>query len=163
MTKEFEVIEEPFPVTQEVAEVDLQAEFTRLLVRCSKLENRLDDAKQSLAESQRKLLHNLLDVVDALDRILQRPLGSEDARQAHERQFRNIETTRRLLLQKLSQVGVRSVDLAGMVADPLLVDMTGYQDNPDLPDETVVREVVKAYLWNEDVLRRGQVIVSRKL
>ena len=163
MDKTFEIVEEPVLVPTEVAEVDLQAEFARLLVRCSKLENRLDDAQQTGIDAQRKMLIGLLDVVDALDRIIQRPAGSDEPGRVLDRQSRNIEATRRLLLQKLALTGVRPLDLAGMVADPMVADSSGYQDNPDLPDETVVRELVKGYWWNKELLRRGQVIVSRKM
>jgi molecular chaperone GrpE (heat shock protein) len=163
MEQIFEIVEDMIPLPKEVEELDLQSEFVRQIVRCSKLENRLEEIQKSGIDTQRKLLAGLLDVVDALDRILQRPLGSQDPRQAFERQSHNIDATRRLLLQKLAQTGVRQMNLEGMVADPLVADVTEYQDNPDLPDETVVREVVRAYLWNAELLRRGQVVVSRNL
>ena len=163
MEQAFEITEDAIPLPKEVEELDMQAEFVRLIVRCGKLENRLEDFQKAGIETQRKLFASLLDVVDALDRVLQRSSGSQDPGQAFERQSHNIEATRRLLLQKLAQIGVRPMILEGMVADPLVADVTGYQDNPDLPDETVVREVVRAYLWNAELLRRGQVIVSRNL
>ncbi len=163
MKDPFAVVEGPLSLPPGSEDVDLRNEFTRLLLRCSKLENQLDSVRRDAAETEQKLLLGLLEVVDALDRILQRPSGTEDPNQALERQYHNVEATRRLLLQKLGQAGVKSVELLGMIADPTVVDLVGYQDNPDLPDETVVREIVKAYWCNKEMLRRGQVIVSRRL
>ena len=140
--------------------VDLEEEVCALLIRCNQLEMRLEAERRDAERRERATLRDLLEVVDALDRILASPTPGDPAK-ALERQRRNVESTRRLLLKQLARAGVAPVDLAGREADPAVADVEDVEDNDTVPDETVLREIVRGYTWRQEILRRASVIVSR--
>ncbi|HID62868.1 MAG TPA: nucleotide exchange factor GrpE [Anaerolineae bacterium] len=141
---------EPWATLPEVLAADPVTTMTQLIRRCGKLETILERKQQESHESQRNLLRSLLEIVDDLDRVLaQHPLKS-------------IELTRRKLKDILEQQGVVGLNTLGKAFDPHHSDLDGYQERDDLPDETVIQELVTGYVWRGEVLRRAVVIVSKK-
>ncbi len=163
MTDPFLIVEMPVPVPERAAQVNLAEEIRQLMVRRGKLEAAIEVERQTNMKAQRDLLLGLLEVVDALDRIIQRGTSSDDPKQALERIRGNVESTRRLLSQKLQKEGVLRMDLVGKQLEPNLADIEGYQDRSELPDETIIRDIVTGYKWKDEVLRRAKVIVSQSL
>lgn len=160
MHDEFAIVEKPILIPEKVMDLDLEAEFEKLFRRCDELEKRLEAEKDKTQNTQRKFLLGLLKVADALDRILQQPLNSANVERMAQRQRRNIETTRRLLAQQLKKEGVIKIELMGQLLDRTIADIEEYEEDPDLPDETVISEIVSAYRWGDGILRRAKVIVS---
>jgi molecular chaperone GrpE (heat shock protein) len=150
----FAITETPLPVPPGAGAVDLAAAFAESVVRYGKLESRLAEAGKAADATTRRLLLDLLPVADALDTLL---AATADGPAAHRS---SIAATRKLLTRVLTRQGVQRVETVGEVADPELVDIEDTQADPALPEETVVREIVPAYLWNGAVLRRGVVVVS---
>lgn len=145
---------EPLDVPARALEVDLAQAFGQLLYRSSLLQRlRAEDAR-SARSAQRELLGVLVEVDDALaalrvDRELD--LIGRGA---------GIEATRRRLLGKLARAGVRPMRLDGLAADPALTEIVGTEVRPGLAPETVVETVVTGFFWNDEVLRRAQVVVA---
>jgi molecular chaperone GrpE (heat shock protein) len=148
----FAITEQPVPVPEAVRTVDLAAEMARLMVRCARFEDALKREGLRAAAAERDLLLGLLEVADALDRVAQQD--------APERLRRALEATQRLVRRALSRAGVVPMNLAGMAPDPAIADIEAAEPHPDLPDETVVRQVTTGYWWREEVLRRARVIVA---
>jgi molecular chaperone GrpE (heat shock protein) len=163
MENAFAITEEPVSVPAAAVEVDVFQTIYDLMAQRGKLEERIENIKETQQDGQRQLLLGLLEIVDALERILKRDVAHEDPQTALERTRGNVESTRRLMIQKLSAQGIRRMDIVGKVLDPHLADIDGYQENPDLPDETVVRDVISGYWWGDHVLRRAKVIVTRNI
>lgn len=163
MESAFVITEEPVPVPAAAVEVDVFQTIYDLMSQRGKLEERIENVEQTQQDGQRQFLLGLLEVADALERILKRNVANEDPKAALERTRGNVESTRRLMTQKLSAQDIRRMDIVGKVLDPQLADVDGYQDNPDLPDETVVRDVITGYWWGDHVLRRAKVIVTRNI
>ena len=162
MTDPLAIIEVPFPVPERASRVHLAEEISRLMALRAKLEARAEAERRSALKDKSELLLGLLEIADALDRILQRGAGAEESRQALARIQSNVESTRRLLAQKLAKQRVTRLALTGQVLDPNLADAEEYRDRSDLADETVLSEVISGYWWDNQVLRRAQVIVSRR-
>lgn len=161
MSSPFSIDEQPVPVPAAAASVDLIADFSKLLVRCSLLETQKEDEERAAREHERKLLLDILDIADALERILDLPFVKEDLPEPAGRLVQNIRTTNRLLSQRLKRAGVARLDLKGSVVDTEVADVEDFEINPGLPDETVIQEIVAGYTWNGDVLRRAKVVASR--
>lgn len=68
----------------------------------------------------------------------------------------------RSLVDILRQRQVIGVETEGRPFDPQKMYAIGRQENASVPENTVVQEVVKGYLWKGQVLREAQVIVSSK-
>ncbi|MEV7354842.1 nucleotide exchange factor GrpE [Kitasatospora sp. NPDC091276] len=144
----------PLDVPQRALEVDLDQAFSQLLYRASLLQRLRAEEAQTARATQRDLLGILVEVDDALaalglDRelvLLGRGTG--------------IEATRRRLLGRLAKAGVRPMRLEGLAADPALTEIVGTEPRPGVAPETVVRTVVTGFFWEEEVLRRAQVVVA---
>lgn len=71
-----------------------------------------------------------------------------------------IELIRESMLAVLSQHQVVPLHAKGQPFDPSQMHALGQQTDTAVPVNTVVREVVRGYLWQERVLREAQVIVA---
>lgn len=162
MSDPFVIVEAPIPLPEGIESIDPADAFSQLLVRCGALERMLEAEKLEAQQEQRTLLIGMLEVADALDRVLQQ-FGTirSDSEPALERQHRNLAATRRLLSQKLEQVGVTPIITMGQILDPIVADVDGYREDSNLPDETVIYEIQRGYHWRGDILRRAKVLVSQ--
>lgn len=158
MDKKFEIIEPPIIVTGLPESFDLKQAVGDFYVRYSRLEDQLAKEQENAKKEMKKFLINLLEVADALDRILEGQPQQSEGRD--ERLLKSIESTRRLLSQKLGKMGVQRMDLVGTILVPELGDIEDTEVAPAVAPETVLIEIVRGYYWNELVLRRAKVIVS---
>ncbi|MFC6595162.1 nucleotide exchange factor GrpE [Kitasatospora paranensis] len=145
---------EPLAVPQRALDVDLGQAFSQLLFRASLLQRLRDDEARAARAAQRDLLGLLVEVDDALAAL---GLDPELVRLGRST---GIEATRRRLLGKLAKAGVRPMRLEGMAADPVLSEIVGTEARTGLEPETVVQSVVTGFFWNDEVLRRAQVVVA---
>ncbi|MGW3043856.1 nucleotide exchange factor GrpE [Kitasatospora sp. NPDC001159] len=137
-----------------VESVDLDAKFSQLLFRSSLLGNKLTDQKQTARAEQRELLGVLVEVDDALAALgLDRELVALG-------RGAGLEATRRRLLGRLAKAGVRPMRLEGLAADPALTEIVGTEVRPGVAPETVLQTVVTGFFWEQEVLRRAQVVVA---
>lgn len=144
----------PLEVPPGVESVDLAAKFTQLLFRASLLGNKLTEQKQQARAEQRELLGVLVEVDDALAALgLDRELVALG-------RGAGLEATRRRLLGRLAKAGVRPMRLEGLAADPALTEIVGTEVRPGVAPETVVQTVVTGFFWEQEVLRRAQVVVA---
>jgi molecular chaperone GrpE len=155
MSDPLAIVEPLAPLPDGLDDLDLEAEVVGLLARCGRLENQCEHERRAAVEAQRALLLDILEVADALDRIAAANVADEPAR-------RGIGATRRLLAAKLARAGVQPIDLLGVRFDPSIADGADTELRSDLPEDTVVQEIVRGYRWRSEVLRRASVVVSRQ-
>ncbi|MEV7596368.1 nucleotide exchange factor GrpE [Kitasatospora sp. NPDC089797] len=144
----------PLEVPPGVESVDLEVRFTQLLFRASLLGSKLAEQKQQARAAQRDLLGVLVEVDDALA-----ALGLDRELVAHGRGA-GLEATRRRLLGRLARAGVKPMRLEGLAADPALTEIVGTEVRPGVAPETVLQTVVTGFFWEQEVLRRAQVVVA---
>jgi molecular chaperone GrpE (heat shock protein) len=136
----------------------------KTLIENMRLRKRMQDLiAQKRAESRsamRGLLLRLLDVADALDRIIL--VTPDPASQTETRQWNNIRLTRKVLDKAFQLQQVTPIDLLGKESDPALCEVEDAEERPDLPDGTVIQELIKGYRWGDEPepLRLAVVIVS---
>jgi molecular chaperone GrpE len=163
MEDPFEIVESPKPIPEAALKADPIEEYKKLLIRNSQLVIQLERQKTDGYKSLREFLMGLLEIADALERILHgQSLGRPTPPESNERLKKSIEITLKLLLQKLIKAGVVPLDLIGKPLDPTLADIEDYERKEELPDETVIHEIIKGYIWNQEVLRRAKVVVSHR-
>jgi molecular chaperone GrpE (heat shock protein) len=73
-----------------------------------------------------------------------------------------VEMIRRSLLDILRQRQVTSLTTQGQVFDPERMYALGREESAEAEENTVVREVVRGYLWQNQILREAQVMVAVK-
>ncbi|NJM74439.1 MAG: nucleotide exchange factor GrpE [Acaryochloridaceae cyanobacterium RU_4_10] len=71
-----------------------------------------------------------------------------------------VEMIRRSLLEVLHQRQVVPLEALGKPFDPERMYALGRQESDSVAANTIVREVVRGYLWQDRILREAQVIVS---
>jgi len=87
------------------------------------------------------------------------PLAPTDVTQMLNSDRQGVELIRRNLLDILKQQQVVPIAAQGHLFDPQRMYALGRQES-DEPENTVIQEVVRGYLWRDRVLREVQVIVS---
>ncbi len=162
-------MEKLFPIDEQPASVPALPDPSELIESVAGLylqSSRLDDALAAEKKQSQKeisgLLCDMLEVLDALERIIQRLNAAGSLSGTEEKMKGHIEATQRLFLQKLKKYGVFPVEMMGTQVDPHLAEVEDTELRPELPDETVIEEFVRAYTWNGELLRQARVIVSKQ-
>lgn len=73
-----------------------------------------------------------------------------------------LEMIRRSLLDVMRQRQVVPLNAQGQTFDPGQMYALGATESDDVPENTVIQEVVRGYLWQNRVLREAQVIVAKQ-
>jgi molecular chaperone GrpE len=106
-------------------------------------------------ESQRRLLRQLLEVVDNLERALATPAEASELRQG-------VDMTLRQLMRVLAQVGVERIAAElGQAFDPSYHEAVAVRPG-DVSQDTVGDVEQPGYLHNGVVLRPARVVVVRR-
>ncbi len=117
-----------------------------------RLQRRSDDAVRAV---KKRVLVKFLPVLDNLERAL-RYEDSDELRAGLAATVRGFEAA-------LESEGVTPVLTAGAGAhfDPNVAEAIGTRPAPDLADETVLDEVQRGYLVDDELLRPARVLVSK--
>lgn len=73
-----------------------------------------------------------------------------------------VELIRRSMLDILQQRQVMPIEVDGQPFDPEQMYALGRQESIEVPENTVIQEVVRGYLWQNRILREAQVMVASK-
>lgn len=73
-----------------------------------------------------------------------------------------VEMMRRSLLDVLRQRQVVPLESEGQVFDPERMLALGREESEEAEENTVLREIVRGYLWQNQILREAQVMVAVK-
>jgi molecular chaperone GrpE len=113
------------------------------------------DTQARATESQRRLLRQLLEVIDNLERALTMPAEASGLRLG-------VEMTLRQLLQVLAQAGVERIAVeSGQPFDPAFHEAVEVRPG-DVSQDTVLDVEQAGYLHNGVVLRPARVVAMRR-
>jgi molecular chaperone GrpE len=113
------------------------------------------NAQARATDSQRRLLRQLLEVIDNLERALTTPAEAPGLRQG-------VEMTLRQLLHVLAQAGVERIAVeSGQPFDPSQHEAVAVHTG-DVPQDTVVDVEQAGYVHDGVVLRPARVVVMRR-
>jgi molecular chaperone GrpE len=107
-------------------------------------------------QAQERLLREILPALDNFDRALAVPSvpGTDPA-------FRTgVELIHREFLNALERVGVRAFLSVGQPFDPARHEAVSRVERDDVPDQSVVAETLRGYLYQDRVLRPAHVVVA---
>lgn len=107
------------------------------------------------AETER-LLRGFLEVVDSLDAFVALD-GDVAAARA-----KTIQRIHAQALRVLESAGVSSFPAAGKPVDLTSSEVVEVRADPAVPEDTVIEEVVRGYLWRGRLLRRARVVIARE-
>jgi len=148
--------------------------FDSLQASQATLQRELDRARTETRDQGRSALRPLLlDVIDLRDRLVAALTLSAAARPRwRDRLWRRDRSGvaawqegLRMTLRRLDQVlldrRVVATQLAGLPLDPRLARAIGTAADSSVAEGTVVKEVRAGFLWDDQVLRTAEVIVSK--
>jgi molecular chaperone GrpE len=136
-------------------------EYYNLLLRArAEFDNyrkRVDRERLELIETaSADLLHDLLPIVDDLERALAAPADAEAA----EPYRRGVELIHRQLLELLRQRGARPVEALGATFDPHLHQAVAHEPAPGRRDGEIIEEYRRGYTLGNRLLRPSMVKVA---
>ena len=141
--------------TREAAEA--QDRYLRLLAEFDNYRKRVTrEREDQRRQAQTDLLLEILPALDNFDRALQAP-PAPDA----DAGFRaGVELIHRDFLAALERLGVRPFAAVGQPFDPQRHEAVGRQERTDVPDHTVVAEMLRGYQHQDRILRPARVVVA---
>lgn len=74
--------------------------------------------------------------------------------------YDGVSLIRQSLLDILERQAVTPIDTVGQPFDPRQMNAMGREVSPEITPNTVIKEVLKGYRWQDRVLREAQVIVA---
>jgi molecular chaperone GrpE len=148
-------------VEERVAELEQMLSETRdqLLRRTAEMDNmrrrHQQEREQLIFEGNRRLIQDLLGVVDDLERTLEHASEEKDPMK------QGIELVLKNFLKTLERYGVRPMQTIGEEFDPMKHDALMEEPRTDVAPGTVTREIQRGYMLNDTVLRHAKVFVAK--
>ena len=161
----------------EVAAPDLEArvvaqakELEELQDRYLRLAAELDNYRKRVARERAELIRTahegllleFLPVLDNLERALAAARSSAGSSRASEALIEGVEITLRLFRGVLEKAGVREIETVGREFDPVVHHAVEQVRVTEVPENTVVEEVLRGYGLDQKVLRPALVKVSTR-
>lgn len=132
----------------------LSAEFENYKKRSSK---EMNDFKKFANET---IFRQLLTVVDNMERAIS---SAKDEESEASVLLEGVEMTHKEILRILTNFNVKPVEAEGKTFDPAFHQAVTQQETEDYPENTVVVELQKGYLFHDRLIRPSMVVVSKAI
>ena len=150
-------IEEEIPNSTEGEIEALKDQLLRTVAESENIRRRASrDVENAHKYANEKLIEDLLPVIDSLEKALELPDQSDEAKAVLE----GIEISLRIFRETLERAGIAIVDPLGEPFDPSRHEALAMVPNKEVEPNSVIEVVQKGYLLNERVVRAARVIVS---
>lgn len=156
------VMENGDPVNEKITAVERMLEETRdqLLRRTAELENmrrrHVQEREQLIFDANKRLIIDLLSVVDDLERTLDHASEEKDP------MTQGIELVYKNFTKTLERYGVQPMQTVGEIFDPHKHDALMQEPRTDIAPGIITREIQRGYLLNDSVLRHAKVFVAKE-
>jgi molecular chaperone GrpE len=141
---------------QEIAE--LKDKYLRALAEHENARRRIrQQSEDSIKRQKENLLHDLLPIVDNLERAVEAAKGQADGKSI----ISGVQMVLASLMDFLKANGVRPMASVGEQFDPNRHEAGDHVPHSSHPPNTVVSEFHRGYLVNDKVLRPARVVVSK--
>jgi len=149
------------PLEEQIEELTdrLQRKTAEFANYQKRIQKEMDDTRKYAIKP---LALDLLQVVDSFERALDSSMGDSPEQARVEDEFvKGFQMIYDLLKGALTSHGIAMIEAKDELFDPNRHDAVMEEENPDLPDKTVIDELVKGYMLHERLLRPARVRVSR--
>lgn len=139
----------------------LERDLCGLVADLARTRHTLDSERERHTREQSRLLGDLLEVLDALDRVFTSVATKPDAVTPQMKKWlRNFETSRRLFLSILESHGVHQLPTATGSFDPHWHKAAEVVTDSGLPPGAILREERPGYSRLGQVLRKAEVAIA---
>jgi molecular chaperone GrpE len=136
--------------------------YDRLLRGQAEFENARRRAERERSEFMQyagtELVREIVPVVDDFERALQ--AGANLADGPAKDYIKGIELIYQRLLDRLTKVGLEPIDTAGKLFDPNLHQAVDRAESSEVPDQTILSEYQRGYMFKGRLLRPSMVKVA---
>lgn len=116
------------------------------------------DKRNYTAYATEKLVRKLINHYDDLlraEKVIDAKESDDSVKKGFKLLMKNFEKI-------LSEEGVEPMEAEGKIFDPYKHEVKLVKINDDLPENTIIEELSKGYLYNNEVLRPAMVVISTK-
>lgn len=148
-------------VTRESKEQeDFKSKYLYLAAEMDNMRRRFErDREQLLKYGNEKILGQLVEVVDNLDRTLDALAGETDDKVKNI--VTGVEMVRTQFLEILKGNGLEAIESLGRIFDPNFHEAMAQQPAEGKEDQEIIQEYQKGYMLNGRLLRAAKVIVAK--
>ena len=140
----------------------VEEDLRQLMRQLAEVRFELDEEKKQGVDKQRKFYLEILDALDAFDRIFRNIHEKEDLVTPQMKIWiNNFRSVRRLLEKVLTERNIIPIQILDSGFDPVWHEILETITDPTRPDGTIVEEVQRGYLWNREILRKATLVVVR--
>ena len=154
-----DLVEESLELKIEALEKALADSRDQLLRRTADLDNmrrrHQQEREQLIYDANKRLIVDLLSVVDDLERTL------EHAADQHDPMAQGIELVYKNFLKTLERYGSKPMNVVGETFDPMNHDALMEEPRTDVEAGMITREIQKGYTLGDSILRHAKVFVAR--
>ena len=153
-------VEELKPESEESSEQeDYKAKFFYLAAEMENFKKRSEREKENLLKyGNEKVLSNLIEVVDNLDRTVDAIANDEDEKVKNI--FIGIDMVRKQFLEVLKGSGLEKVEALGKTFDPNFHEAMAQQPAEGKEDQEVIQVFQPGYSLNGRLLRAAKVVIA---
>jgi molecular chaperone GrpE len=145
----------------EKAQNEAQEHYERFLRTAAELDNFRKRKEREVSDlrkyANQNLLRELLNVVDNLERAI----GATQDAGTTDGLVEGVDMTLKELLKIFENAGVKPIEAVDHTFDPNLHEAVMQEENENIPENTVIRELQKGYQIHDRLLRPAMVVVSR--
>jgi len=138
---------------------DFYDKFLRAKAEMINYQKRIQRDKENMADfAVIEIARGWIPVLDDLDRALN---AAKDDR--HAKHFiKGIKLIEAQLYKVLEDKGIKAMQTAGQVFDPSMHEAVAIDAKSDKPDNTIVDEITRGYVYKDKVVRPAKVRVAKK-
>lgn len=136
----------------------LNDRMLRMMADVDNMRKRLEREREDIiCYGNEQLLRELLPVIDNLERALQHGENQSDPQAIKE----GVELTLKNFLSVLGKFGCKPFDSVGMPFDPRYHEAVMQKESTEYPENTVIEEFQKGYVFRDRLLRPAMVVVAK--
>lgn len=142
----------------------IEEDFRNLLKKCDSLHSHLEDSEKQNKKKIKRLLENLLEVLDAFDRVFKN-IEDKGKNKDIDRQTKiwvgNFKAIRRMMEGVLKDTGISLIEAPEGKAIPGWHTIVATKEVEGLSNDTILEEDQKGYLYHDEVLRKSKVVTVK--
>ncbi|MBU2538908.1 MAG: nucleotide exchange factor GrpE [Proteobacteria bacterium] len=137
---------------------ELEDKLLRMAAEQDNFRKRMQRERETaLKYAEEAILRELLPSLDNLERAVAQCQCSPDA----EALLAGVEMTCKGLLNTLEKFGVKPLDGEGQPFDPNFHEAVAMEASPDVPENQILQEYQKGYMFKDRLIRAAKVVVSK--
>lgn len=137
---------------------DIQDKMLRMAAEFENFKKRSQRERQTyLKYAEEDILKELLPSVDNLERAIEQGRNTDDVAALLE----GVEMTFKGMLAALEKFGLKSLNGVGEPFDPNFHEAVAMETSSEVPENKILQEFQKGYMYKDRLLRAAKVVVSK--